>query len=106
VPGAISPGLKRQGREANHSPPTSAKVKNVEQYLHNQISLHEMVLNKLNTGIILLLMNLRVLLNEEYFLIREENIRLSSRILLHAVSWKTKENHWDRNRRARILRRS
>jgi hypothetical protein len=27
VPGALSPGVKRQGREADHSPPTSAEVK-------------------------------------------------------------------------------
>jgi hypothetical protein len=27
VPGAFSPGLKRQGREADHSPPTSLEVK-------------------------------------------------------------------------------
>jgi hypothetical protein len=28
VPGAPSPGTKRQGYEANHSPPSSAQVKN------------------------------------------------------------------------------
>jgi hypothetical protein len=27
VPGALSPGVKRQGREADHSPPISAEVK-------------------------------------------------------------------------------
>jgi hypothetical protein len=27
VPGALSPGVKRQGREADHSPPASAEVK-------------------------------------------------------------------------------
>jgi hypothetical protein len=27
VPGALSSGIKRQGREADHSPPTSAEVK-------------------------------------------------------------------------------
>jgi hypothetical protein len=27
VPGALSPGLKRQGREVDHSAPTSADVK-------------------------------------------------------------------------------
>jgi hypothetical protein len=27
VPGALSPGMKRPGREADHSPPTSAEVK-------------------------------------------------------------------------------
>jgi hypothetical protein len=30
VPGAISPGVKRQRREADHSPPSSAEVKNGE----------------------------------------------------------------------------
>jgi hypothetical protein len=29
VPGALSPGVKRQGREGEHSPPTSAEVKNM-----------------------------------------------------------------------------
>jgi hypothetical protein len=28
--GAISPGVKRSGREADHSPPSSAEVKNGE----------------------------------------------------------------------------
>jgi hypothetical protein len=28
VPGATSPGIKRPGREADHSPPYSAEVKN------------------------------------------------------------------------------
>jgi hypothetical protein len=28
IPGAVSPGLKRPGREANHIPPPSAEVKN------------------------------------------------------------------------------
>jgi hypothetical protein len=28
VPGALSPGVKRLGREADHSPPSSAEVKN------------------------------------------------------------------------------
>jgi hypothetical protein len=27
--GAVSPGVKRQGRDADHSPPTSAEVKNM-----------------------------------------------------------------------------
>jgi hypothetical protein len=27
VPGALSPAVKRKGREADHSPPTSAEVK-------------------------------------------------------------------------------
>jgi hypothetical protein len=32
VPGALSLGVKRPGREANHSPPSSAEVKNVWTY--------------------------------------------------------------------------
>jgi hypothetical protein len=36
VPGALSMGVKRQGREADHSPPSSAEVKEcVELYLHS-----------------------------------------------------------------------
>jgi hypothetical protein len=35
VPGALSLGVKRSGREADHSPPSSAEVKErVELYLH------------------------------------------------------------------------
>jgi hypothetical protein len=33
VPGALSLGLKRQGREADHSPPSSAEVKNAWSYI-------------------------------------------------------------------------
>jgi len=46
VPGALSLGIKQQGREANHSPPPSAKVKCVEIYLHSPIHLHGMVLSQ------------------------------------------------------------
>jgi hypothetical protein len=36
VPGALSQGLKRPGREADHSPPSTAEVKeSVELYLHS-----------------------------------------------------------------------
>jgi hypothetical protein len=36
VPGALSRGIKRPGREADHSPPSSAEVKEwVELYLHS-----------------------------------------------------------------------
>jgi hypothetical protein len=31
-PGALSPGVKRQGRDANHTPATSAKVKKMWIY--------------------------------------------------------------------------
>jgi hypothetical protein len=33
--GALSLGVERLGREANHSPPSSAKVRMVELYLHS-----------------------------------------------------------------------
>jgi hypothetical protein len=37
VPGALSLGVKRQGREAHHSPQSNAEVKEcVELYLHSQ----------------------------------------------------------------------
>jgi hypothetical protein len=32
IPGALSLGLKRPGREADHSPPSSAEVKNAWSY--------------------------------------------------------------------------
>jgi hypothetical protein len=36
VPGALSLGIKRPGREDDHSPPSSAEVKElVELYLHS-----------------------------------------------------------------------
>jgi hypothetical protein len=46
VPGALSLGVKRPGREADHSPSSSAEVKEcVELYLHSPIRLHGMVLS-------------------------------------------------------------
>jgi hypothetical protein len=33
VPGALSLGVKRQGREADHSPPFSAEVNNARSYI-------------------------------------------------------------------------
>jgi len=43
---ALSLGVKQPGREADHSPPSSVKVKEgLELYLHCPISLHGMVLN-------------------------------------------------------------
>jgi len=32
VPGALSLGVKRQGREADHSPPSSAEFDNASKY--------------------------------------------------------------------------
>jgi hypothetical protein len=43
--GALSPKIKRPGREADHSPPSSAEVKMVELYLDVHIRLHGVVLN-------------------------------------------------------------
>jgi hypothetical protein len=34
VPGTLSPGIKRPGRETDHSPPPSAEVENVPSLLH------------------------------------------------------------------------
>jgi hypothetical protein len=44
---SLSPGVMQPGYEANHSPPSRAKVKKkVELYLHYSIRLHDVVLNK------------------------------------------------------------
>jgi hypothetical protein len=46
VPGALFLGVNRPGREADHSPPYSAEVKEcVELYLHSPICPHGVVLN-------------------------------------------------------------
>jgi hypothetical protein len=46
VTGALSLGVKRPGREADHLPPSSAEVKEcVELYLHSPICLHGGVLS-------------------------------------------------------------
>jgi hypothetical protein len=49
-PGALSPGLKRQGREDDISPPTSAAVKETDLCIHCPIRLHGVVLNYLSTN--------------------------------------------------------
>jgi hypothetical protein len=44
--GALSPAVKRTEREADHSPPSSAEVKEcVDLYLYTPIRLHGMVLS-------------------------------------------------------------
>jgi hypothetical protein len=49
VPGALSPRIKRPGREADHSPPDSADVKkNVDLYIHSPIRLHGVVFEHRN----------------------------------------------------------
>jgi hypothetical protein len=50
VPEAISPGVKRPGCEADHSPRISAEVKNGELHLHSPICLYGIVLNELRAG--------------------------------------------------------
>jgi hypothetical protein len=46
VPRALSLWIKRPGREAEHSPPSSAEVKEwAEQYLHSPICLNDVVLS-------------------------------------------------------------
>jgi hypothetical protein len=46
VPGALSRGVKRPGREADHSSPSSAKVEeSVELYFHFPIRRHGAVLS-------------------------------------------------------------
>jgi hypothetical protein len=46
VPGAPSLGVKRPGRGADHSPPSSAEVKNVWRYISTPpIHLHGVVLS-------------------------------------------------------------
>jgi hypothetical protein len=45
VPETISPGVKRPGREADHSPPSSAKVKNAGAIPPLLIYLHGIVLD-------------------------------------------------------------
>jgi hypothetical protein len=46
VQGALSLGVKRPENEANHSPPSSAEVKEcVELYFHSPIRLHGVVLS-------------------------------------------------------------
>jgi hypothetical protein len=45
IPWALSPGVKRLGREVDHSPPTSAEVKKVWTYTATPIHLHVVLLN-------------------------------------------------------------
>jgi hypothetical protein len=45
VPGAIYPGVKRPGREVDHSPATSAEVKKMWIYTSTPIHLYGLVLN-------------------------------------------------------------
>jgi hypothetical protein len=49
-PGALSPGIKRPGLEADHSSPSSEEVKNGGAIPPLPIRLYGVVLNKLSTG--------------------------------------------------------
>jgi hypothetical protein len=50
VPGALSMGVKWSGREADHSPPSSAEVKSVWSYVSTpSMRLHGVVLSLKNT---------------------------------------------------------
>jgi hypothetical protein len=42
--GFLPPGVKQPGREADHSPPTSAEVKKTGLYIHSPIRPHGIVL--------------------------------------------------------------
>jgi hypothetical protein len=46
-------GVKQQECEADHSPPSSAEVNNVELYHYSSIHFHNVVLNELITETIL-----------------------------------------------------
>jgi hypothetical protein len=48
IPAALSPQVKLQEREADHSPPSSAEFKYLSSSIH--IRLHGMLLNQLSTG--------------------------------------------------------
>jgi hypothetical protein len=40
IPTGSFPGVKRQGHEGDHSPPSSTEVRMVELYLHSPIHIH------------------------------------------------------------------
>jgi hypothetical protein len=83
VPGALSLGLKRPRREADHSPPSSSEVKEwVELYLHSPIRLHGVVLSW-NTGTTLPLPCLRT---TSWKSIGDVEVKL--RILRLSISWR------------------
>jgi hypothetical protein len=55
IPGALSLGVKWLGCEADHSPQTSAKIKNMWFYTSLLHAFSYMVLNQLSTGITIFL---------------------------------------------------
>jgi hypothetical protein len=50
VPGDPFPGVQQLGHEADHSPPTSAKVKKTWVYTATPLCFHGIVFNYLNRG--------------------------------------------------------
>jgi hypothetical protein len=46
IPGALSPGVKRQRRESNHSHPSNVEVKKIGAIPPLPLSLHDTVLNE------------------------------------------------------------
>jgi hypothetical protein len=51
IPEALLPRVKRQGREAEYSPSTTARVKDsVDLYIHSPIRVHFVVFNQLSAG--------------------------------------------------------
>jgi hypothetical protein len=67
-------GVKRLGREADHSPPSSAEVKDcVELYIHSPIRLHGVVLSQKNstgTALPLPFLHLRFKYSSQYPVLR------------------------------------
>jgi hypothetical protein len=50
VMGALSPGVKQLGHEADHSPPTNAEVKNTWIYISILLCPQSIMPNELSTG--------------------------------------------------------
>jgi hypothetical protein len=60
VPGALTPKIKRMGHEADHSRPTSSKVKNAWSYTSLlPVSLHSVVLSSAQGQLHLYLNNMQ-----------------------------------------------
>jgi hypothetical protein len=59
---ALSPGLKRLGHEASHSPSATAEVKKMWSYTSTALMrLHGVVLNNVSTGTTFLCLTLAVI---------------------------------------------
>jgi hypothetical protein len=75
-PGALSPGVKWPGRDADHSPITSADIKKTWVYTSTPPRLHGIVLNELSKRTSLLFALLINLLREKllYLLPRMDSV--------------------------------